>query len=242
MSARCCALGPQIEGLGGCRVEPQRLVDHLSCAGFLPQGAPAARRITPRLWVRRIQSDGGVERRDRFLRPTRPQQQFALSPVRELAADRGRADRGLAIRNRVLDATEAGVNVRAKEKYLRARRLDSVEGRDCVVRSAEDPQGARKFRWRFGGPEVRSLSKRRLCIHGPARREERAAGRAPTAGIRRIARAQFLRRDDGVPGRPTRSRSAESRSSASAPCAFDAEAPYPSIASSIRSKSSSRTA
>src|SRR5437867_8722206 len=188
MSARCCALGPQIEGLGGCRVEPQRLVDHLSCAGFLPQGAPAARRITPSLWVRRIQSDGGVERRDRFLRPTRPQQQFALSPVCEVAADRGRADRGLAIRNRVLDATEAGVNVRAKEKCLRARRLDSVEGRDCVVRSAEDPQGARKFRWRFGSPEVRSLSKRRLCIHGPARREECAADREPTAGDRKSTR------------------------------------------------------
>src|SRR5207244_12209970 len=123
------------------------------------------RRNLSRDTVSVIQTQCYVEIRDRYLRPTSPQQQFALSPVRELAADRGRADRGLAIRNRVLDATEAGVNVRAKEKCLRARRLDSVEGRDCVVGSAEDPQGARKFRWRFGSPKVRSLSKRRLCIH-----------------------------------------------------------------------------
>src|SRR5207244_252553 len=141
------------------------------------------RRNLSRDTVSVIQTQCYVEIRDRYLRPTRPQQQFALSPVRELAADRGRADRGLAIRNRVLDATEAGVNVRAKEKCLRARRLDSVEGRDCGVGSADDTPGDRNF----------------------------------PAGV-------------------------GSRSGASAPCAFDAEAAYPSIASSIRSKSSRRTA
>src|SRR5439155_6356681 len=103
----------------------------------------------------------------------------------EVAALRGRPDGGVAIRNRVLDATQTRVDFRAKEKRLRARPFDSGKGRDCVVGSAEGLQGARQVESRLGGAEVRGLSKGDLRIRGPARREERAAHREPSAGIRR---------------------------------------------------------
>ena len=120
------------------------MVHQLSRAALLAKRPPCARRIAPRLWVRRIQSDGGVERRDRFFRSIQAQEQLALPSVHEVAAVRGRANRGVAIRKRFLRPTQARVKIRAKEKGLCARSLDSVEGHEGVVGFSEDPQGARK--------------------------------------------------------------------------------------------------
>src|SRR3989442_5781966 len=72
-SARSRARGPQIESPREGRIEPQRLIDHLSCAVFLAQGPPRACGIAPDVRIRRIQPERGVERRHGLLRSMRAQ-------------------------------------------------------------------------------------------------------------------------------------------------------------------------
>src|SRR2546425_2141117 len=79
-SARRRARGPQIESPREGRIEPQCLIDHLSCTVFLALAPPRACGIAPDVRIRRIQPERGVERRHGLLRSMRAQEQFALPP------------------------------------------------------------------------------------------------------------------------------------------------------------------
>src|SRR5207245_7668098 len=136
---------PQIEGPREGRIEPQRLIDHLSRAVLLAQAPPRSRGIAPDVRIRRIQSERGVERRHGLLRSMRTQEELALPSIHEIAAIRVRANRGITVRERVFDTAEACLQVRLEKKRLAARCLDSVAGGKVVFGSPEDLQGARKF-------------------------------------------------------------------------------------------------
>src|SRR5438445_13701454 len=56
-SARHCARGPQIEGPREGRIEPQRLIDHLSRTVFLAQAPPRSCGIAPGVRIRRVQPE-----------------------------------------------------------------------------------------------------------------------------------------------------------------------------------------
>src|SRR6059036_4137528 len=157
-SARRRARGPQIESPREGRIEPQRLIDHLSSAVFLAQGPPRACGIAPDVRIRRIQPERGVERRHGLLRSMRAQEQFALPPVHEVAAIRVRTNRGITIRERLIHPAEACVKVRLQEKRLVTRCHDSGEDGKGIVGSGENLQGARKFGVCLGGAEFRGLS------------------------------------------------------------------------------------
>src|SRR5438552_689965 len=100
------------------------------------------------------------------------------------------------------------------------------------------------------GFSPRAASNATMACFGRSRRNRnspfRRYARSRPSLVARIAASQSARassaRTTASATRPARSRRLESRSNGSAPWAFDAAAAYPSIASSIRSRSSSRTA
>src|SRR2546425_9735098 len=166
-SARSRARGPQIESPREGRIEPQRLIDHLSCAVFLAQGPPRACGIAPDVRIRRIQTECGVECRHGLLRSMRAQEQFALPPVHDVAAFRVRTNRGITVCERFFHAAEARVKVRLEEKRLVTRGLDCGKSGKGLVGSPENLQGASQLRLRPTGPPLRALPPRRSPIPPP---------------------------------------------------------------------------